>query len=80
LPFKRKDEIAVFYQEADFAKACSFVLGHGITHVALGKIERDFYPNLAVNTLRQLGMAVAESGESALIEVDPARCDPADAS
>lgn len=80
LPLKRRDEVAAFYQEPDLAKACHFVLDHGITHVALGKIERDFYPNLAVDTLRQLGTAVAESGESALIEVNRARCDPAAAS
>jgi uncharacterized membrane protein len=80
LPFKRRDEIAAFYQEPDLTKACQFVLAHGITHVALGKIERDFYPNLAAETLRQLGTAVAESGQSALIEVNPARCDPSAAS
>lgn len=80
LPFKRQDEIAAFYQEPDLAKACRFVLEHGITHVALGKIERDYYPKLAVDTLRQLGTAVAESGQSALVEVDPVRCDPAAAS
>lgn len=73
-PYKRSDEIAAFYLEPDFAKACQFVLSRGVTHVAIGTIEREMFPALAVSTLERLGPSVAGTGSSALIAVVPANC------
>jgi len=73
-PFKRYDEIGAFYQEPDLAKACSFVTSRGVTHVAIGTIEREMYPALAEQTLRRLGRVVVDNGSSVLIEVIAANC------
>ncbi|WP_055045725.1 DUF2298 domain-containing protein [Devosia sp. A16] len=79
-PYKRYDEIAAFYQDTDFAKACQFVLAHGVTHIAIGTIEREVFPELAETTLERLGQTVVESGSSRLIAVDRARCEAPGAS
>lgn len=72
--YRRADEIAAFYGAADLGQACRLIKTYGITHVAIGTIERESFPKLNEALLRELGPIVAQRGKSLLIEVSPGKC------
>lgn len=68
--YGRADEISSFYSAADLDQACRMVNKYGVTHVAIGTIERQSFATLNENVLRGLGPIVAERGSSLLIVVE----------
>lgn len=72
--YGRAEEIAAFYEATDFGKACKMVQTYGITHVAIGTVERQSFARLNEDMLRRLGPVVAGGGTSVLIAVDLESC------
>ncbi len=72
--YTRSDEIARFYESASLADACRLILDYGVTHVAIGSIERELYTAMDPDLLSRLGTVVAGDGRSRLIAVDVRTC------
>lgn len=72
--YPRGDEIAGFYNSVSTDAACAFVTQNKVTHVAVGTVERQAFPNMKLDVLSKLGIAAVESGSSVLIEVQSSNC------
>jgi uncharacterized membrane protein len=72
--YERYDQISAFYNSTSLEQACAFVRQSHVTHVAIGTVERETFPGLSLEVLSQLGIVVAGSGDSVLIEVQSPNC------
>ena len=72
--YRRYDEVSAFYNSTTLHQACAFISTNGITHVAIGTVEREVYNKIDVGIFRQLGPIVVQSGNAMIIQVDPINC------
>lgn len=72
--YGRSDEIAAFYRSRTLEAACDFVKAYGVTHVAIGALEREYFPDLDADMLGRLGIVVVRSGNSLLVETKNSQC------
>ncbi|RUU83259.1 DUF2298 domain-containing protein [Mesorhizobium sp. M7A.F.Ca.MR.362.00.0.0] len=72
--YRRYDEVAAFYNSTTLRQACALVATYGVTHVAIGTVEREVFPGINADIFRQLGPIVVQSGNSMIIQVEPASC------
>jgi uncharacterized membrane protein len=73
-PYRRFGQVAAFYNARSQKDACAFVKANGVTHVAIGTIERENFKGLNEGIFKKLGPIVVQSGNAMLIEVNPAAC------
>jgi uncharacterized membrane protein len=72
--FRRADEIAAFYRSKTVAEACAFVRSHGVTHVAIGSVEQEKFPDLDRTVFEQLGDVLVRSGNAMIVEIKSPNC------
>jgi uncharacterized membrane protein len=72
--YARADEVSRFYRAPDTASACILLQDYPVTHVAIGVLERQAFPEMQVEVLLGLGEVVVRSGASLLLQVDRERC------
>ncbi len=73
-PYARSDEVAAFYNAKSFEEVCAFAKEHGVTHVAIGSIEQDFFTGPFAQTIMKLGPAVVQSGKAVIVKVAATAC------
>ncbi|MCR4264403.1 MAG: DUF2298 domain-containing protein [Candidatus Roizmanbacteria bacterium] len=68
-PGTRVEEVRQIYEGTDREAVVSLLNNFRVTHIIIGKLEREKYPNINEKLLTSLGEKVFESGETAVYEV-----------
>jgi len=72
--FRRADQITAFYNSKSYEEICAFTKENGVTHVAIGSIEREYFGGLDAENFKRLGPVVLQSGNAMIIEVTAPAC------
>ncbi|ESY80388.1 hypothetical protein X740_13600 [Mesorhizobium sp. LNHC221B00] len=70
----RAEDVASFYSSKTPANACRILTKYGITHIAIGTVEREKYAALDGRLFRGLGTVIVNSGPSILVRFDASTC------
>lgn len=65
----RREDVRLIYEEADADTTRSLLRRYGVTHIVIGGIEREKYPNMDVGKLESLGKAVFSRPTLTVVEV-----------
>lgn len=65
----RRDEIRVIYESGNVDETRSILDRYAIEYIFIGKLEREKFTNLRIDTLENLGSVVFRSGDTQIIQV-----------
>ncbi|MGE3863040.1 MAG: DUF2298 domain-containing protein, partial [Burkholderiaceae bacterium] len=71
----RRDDVAALYQTRDRADAQRIVERYGARWLVVGRFERERHPQLDAELLASLGRIAYRSGDTLIIDLDPAAAD-----
>lgn len=70
----RAEDVTSFYSSTTLANACRILAKYGVTHIAIGTVEREKFATLNESLFQRLGNVIVQSGPSILIRFDASTC------
>lgn len=69
----RREDVRIIYESVNIDETKKILETHGVTHVIVGTLERQKYPNLVEGKFYLLGEVVFTSGETRIYVISPER-------